>query len=68
MKLSQFNICPSCLHVSTCLLTNQKNQVWSCSEYEGFEASTNSFSQTKEIIKHNDHQPLIHFNRINPNF
>ncbi len=34
MKAKQFNICPSCMHVATCVLTDQKNLVWSCSEYD----------------------------------
>ncbi|GEQ86299.1 hypothetical protein ULMS_18070 [Patiriisocius marinistellae] len=34
MKLNQVNICPSCIYKDTCVLTMQKNKVWSCSEYE----------------------------------
>ena len=34
MKANPFNICPTCMHRETCVLTQQKNQVWSCSEYE----------------------------------
>lgn len=34
MKPKQFNICPSCKHKATCVLTRQKNLVWSCSEYD----------------------------------
>ena len=34
MRLNTFNICPTCIHRDTCVLTTQKSQVWSCSEYE----------------------------------
>ncbi|WP_034921779.1 hypothetical protein [Gillisia sp. CAL575] len=34
MKSNPFNICPTCIHKETCVLTQQKNQVWSCSEYD----------------------------------
>ena len=32
--MNHFNICPSCMHRSTCVLTAQKDKVWSCSEYD----------------------------------
>ena len=32
--MNHFNICPSCMHRSTCVLTTQKNKVWSCSEFD----------------------------------
>ncbi len=34
MNPNPFNLCPSCLFSTTCVLTNQKHTVWSCSEYE----------------------------------
>jgi len=34
MKANPFNICPTCVHRETCVLTQQKSQVWSCSEYD----------------------------------
>ncbi len=34
MKTNSFNICPTCMHKDTCVLTEQKSQVWSCSEYD----------------------------------
>ncbi|WP_432411733.1 hypothetical protein [Rasiella sp. SM2506] len=34
MTSNTFNICPICVHKDICVLTTQKNQVWSCSEYE----------------------------------
>ncbi|UAB80103.1 hypothetical protein INR76_08135 [Marixanthomonas sp. SCSIO 43207] len=34
MKINSFNICPTCAHITSCVLTDQKSQVWSCSEYE----------------------------------
>ena len=32
--MKQFNICPSCMYLSTCVLTAQKDNVWSCSEFD----------------------------------
>lgn len=34
MNAKHFNICPSCIHRNTCVLTAQKDKVWSCSEYD----------------------------------
>ncbi len=34
MRLNTFNICPTCIHSATCILTHQKNSVWSCSDYD----------------------------------
>lgn len=32
--MNHINICPSCIHRNTCVLTAQKDKVWSCSEYD----------------------------------
>ena len=32
--MNHFNICPSCMHRNNCVLTVQKDKVWSCSEYD----------------------------------
>ena len=32
--MNDVNICPSCKHFNHCVLTEQKDKVWSCSEYE----------------------------------
>nr|WP_308993883.1 hypothetical protein [Mariniflexile sp. KMM 9835] len=34
MKSNHFNLCPNCRHIATCVLTDQKSHVWSCSEYD----------------------------------
>ncbi len=34
MKANAFNICPDCAHYRTCVLTTEKSQVWSCSEFD----------------------------------
>ncbi len=34
MKTNPFNICPTCKQKDSCVLTDSKSQVWSCSEYE----------------------------------
>ncbi len=33
MNANPFNICPSCTYEETCVLTQSKEKVWSCSEY-----------------------------------
>lgn len=48
MKLNAFNICPTCIHRDTCVLTTQKNQVWSCSEYEEGTAEITIITNKKE--------------------
>lgn len=50
MKANPFNICPTCIHRETCVLTDQKSQVWSCSEYEEEGTQKNISSQSKEAI------------------
>ena len=47
MKTNNYNICPTCIYKHTCVLTDQKNKVWSCSEYEEIIAKENS--QIKDI-------------------
>jgi len=37
--MKQFNICPSCKHFNTCVLTTHKEEVWSCSEYDNADVS-----------------------------
>ena len=32
--MNPFNICPNCNHLNSCVLTSQKDKVWSCSEYD----------------------------------
>jgi len=34
MSTDSFNICPSCVHRNDCVLTAQKDKVWSCSEFD----------------------------------
>ncbi|MFD1616342.1 hypothetical protein [Gelatiniphilus marinus] len=34
MDTNYSNICPSCAHKNYCVLTAQKDKVWSCSEFE----------------------------------
>ncbi len=35
--MNHFNICPSCIHINSCVLTAQKDKVWSCSEFDDIE-------------------------------
>lgn len=34
MNKNHFSICPSCIYRNTCVLTAQKDKVWSCSEFD----------------------------------
>jgi|GEM_PF-613283 len=34
MNSNPFNLCPTCIYNTSCVLTDQKSQVWSCSEYD----------------------------------
>lgn len=43
--MNHFNICPSCLHRNNCVLTAQKDKVWSCSEFD--EQKTNEVHAEK---------------------
>lgn len=38
--MSSFNICPSCMHQNSCVLTAQKDKVWSCSDYDEVKSET----------------------------
>ncbi len=48
MKPNPFNICPTCMHRETCVLTDQKSQVWSCSEYDAEVVQEIILSQSKQ--------------------
>lgn len=47
MTANPFNICPTCAHIQTCVLTEMKEKVWSCSEYDEAQPET----KTKEKPK-----------------
>ncbi|QHI39298.1 hypothetical protein IMCC3317_47080 [Kordia antarctica] len=54
MKSNPFNICPTCIHKNTCVLTAQKDQVWSCSEFEETvvmmqQSTTNISNENKRV-------------------
>ncbi|MBF4984342.1 hypothetical protein FNJ87_08395 [Nonlabens mediterrranea] len=34
MRSTTFNICPTCIHHKKCVLTDQHQSVWSCSDYD----------------------------------
>jgi len=34
MIATSFSICKDCAHISYCVLTDQKDKVWSCSDYD----------------------------------
>lgn len=47
MTTNSFNICPTCAHVKICVLTEIKEKVWSCSEYDEAQPE----SENTEIIE-----------------
>ncbi|RKS53392.1 hypothetical protein BC962_1642 [Gillisia mitskevichiae] len=54
MKSNPFNICPTCMHRETCVLTQQKNQVWSCSEYDEETSDLKSTDDSRATISIED--------------
>ncbi len=48
--MNHINICPSCMHRNSCVLTAQKDKVWSCSEFDEDLSNENNFEtmQTPE--------------------
>jgi hypothetical protein len=34
MKTNNFNLCRECTHINSCVLTSQKEKVFSCSEFD----------------------------------
>ena len=46
--MNQFNICPSCIHLNDCVLTAQKDKVWSCSEFDETESSNVDLSKVQQ--------------------
>ncbi|QYA26700.1 hypothetical protein G3I01_14765 [Gramella sp. MT6] len=52
MKSNHFNICPTCIHKNSCVLTSQKSKVWSCSEYEeNIRDPTSSINSSRVLIQ-----------------
>ena len=58
MKFNSFAICPSCIHVKKCVLTTQKEQVYSCSEYDFASTSNNNLPFEKA---NNSNENFINF-------
>ncbi|MAM29849.1 MAG: hypothetical protein CMC13_12575 [Flavobacteriaceae bacterium] len=50
MTSNTFNICRTCIHRDSCVITHNKSQVWSCSEYEVEEKAT----ETKKPLNINN--------------
>ncbi|WP_194852269.1 hypothetical protein [Nonlabens antarcticus] len=51
MKKLDFNICPACMHKETCVLTHEKSQVWSCSDFDEKVATANLQPQKNNLQK-----------------
>lgn len=45
MIIIQFRLCQECMHIKSCVLTNQKENVFSCSEFD--EKLDAEFKKTK---------------------
>lgn len=56
MKATSFSICADCIHIKYCVLTEQKDKVWSCSDYDNSKGLTQ--------IEKNGTQPA-HYDMIN---
>ncbi len=56
MNKNRFNICPSCMHRITCVLTAQKDLVWSCSEYDEQNSET-KLVQPSDMEQKTEEQP-----------
>ena len=53
-NMNHFNICPTCKYIDGCVLTTQKDKVWSCSEFSeivSFDTITEIVLQEKLAIK-----------------
>lgn len=46
MIITSFSICKDCTHVSYCVLTEQKDKVWSCSDYDNSKSLSKSNQET----------------------
>jgi hypothetical protein len=46
MIATSFSICKDCAHVSYCVLTEQKDKVWSCSDYDNSKNLSNNNQET----------------------
>ena len=60
MKTNPFNICPTCMHRETCVLTDQKSQVWSCNEYDEEVNQKNISSSKQFLIKEQQSEMVTH--------
>jgi len=48
MTTNPFNICPTCIHFHTCVLTEVKEKVWSCSEYDEAHETKTATTEVRE--------------------
>lgn len=48
MKTNHFNLCKGCMHINNCVLTNQKEKVFSCSEFD--EKIEMELPSTEELV------------------
>ncbi|SFI99143.1 hypothetical protein [Olleya namhaensis] len=56
--MSHFNICPDCIHRNYCVLTAQKDNVWSCSEFDAFNSGQPN-QLTSEQVKQPEQELVL---------
>jgi hypothetical protein len=47
MRINMNSLCRTCIHTTNCVLTSNKNSIWSCSEYE------------ERLLKNTDLKPIL---------
>ncbi|WP_369994500.1 hypothetical protein [Winogradskyella sp.] len=52
--MNHINICPSCIHRNSCVLTMQKDKVWSCSEYDEEDGELTTLETVRESEKNEE--------------
>lgn len=55
--MNNISICPSCIYRNNCVLTMQKDKVWSCSEYDKEVTDSNAI-ETMVQPKENEEKTL----------
>lgn len=59
MNLNKPNLCPACIHKKVCVLTSQKESVWSCSEYEEYDEIGDLLAHILESQKTNTPNTIL---------
>lgn len=57
--MNHFNICPDCMHHNTCVLTAQKDRVWSCSEFDEEVPNKYNLEKVKKLEQQQNQRPEL---------